>query len=353
MSKINDFHFTETSPVFIVLEAGPTHNGLNSAKELVDVAKEAGANAIKFQLMNAERLMADKEVPFSYKVLTENNEIKEVSEPLYDILKRREMPKEDWQELKRYCDEKEIVFFSTAMFEDEVDFLVDDLGVTSIKLASADINHLSLIEYMAKKQINIQVDTGNADIWEIERAITLIEAQGNNNVIIHLCPTGYPARLESIHLNMITTLKQLFPNYPIAFSDHSPGWEMDIAAVSLGAKLVEKTITLNKNTRSCEHMFSLERHEAKQFVNSIRDVEIALGEPRRVFPQEEKDKRKAARRSIYISKELIEGEKITEKHVDFRRPGFGISVDDWPFVNERKVNKTIKKDHQLKWSDLI
>ncbi|WP_332634567.1 N-acetylneuraminate synthase family protein [Halalkalibacter flavus] len=353
MLKINEIDFTNQSPIFIVLEAGPTHTGLDSAKKLVDVAVESGANAIKFQYMNVDRLMADKKVPFSYRVITEKNEIEEVTEPLYDILKRREMPKGDWKKLKKYCDGKGIVFFSTAMFEEDVDFLVDELEITSIKLASADINHLGLIEYMANKQINIQVDTGSADIWEIERAISLIEAQGNKNIIIHLCPTGYPARLESIHLNMISTLKQLFPDYPIAFSDHNPGWEMDIAAVALGSTLVEKTITLDRKTKSCEHMFSLEPDEVKRFVKSIREVEVALGEQRRVFPFEEKEKRKSARRSVYLNIDIQEGEIINEKHVDFRRPGFGIAVDDWPFVKGRKVKQLLNKGHQLKWSDLV
>ncbi|MEG6616506.1 N-acetylneuraminate synthase family protein [Peptococcaceae bacterium 1198_IL3148] len=343
------------NPVFIVLEAGPTHEGIESAKKLVDIAKDAGADAIKFQMMDVDRLMADKEINFSYNILldkTDETKVEKVEESLYKILKRRELSKAQWKELKLYCQKKEIEFFSTAMFPEEVDFLVDELEVSSIKLASADINYVQLIEHIAKKNVNIQVDTGSADIWEIERLITLVERHNNQNIIIHLCPTGYPAVLESIHLNMIPLLKQMFPKYGIAFSDHSPGWEIDIAAVALGVNLIEKTITLDRTTRSCEHMFSLERENAISFVKSIKKLEKALGQTRRVIPLEVKESRKIARRSAYLKKELEAGTAITLADIDFRRPGFGIAPDEWLYAEGKTLNKTLKPGDLLRWEDL-
>jgi sialic acid synthase SpsE len=341
-------------PTYIVFEAGPTHTGLESAKKLVDAAADAGADAIKFQVMDVDRLMGKRDVMFSYKVLTDRgkNLVETVEEPLYEILKRRQMSKEQWKELKRHCDKRNLAFISTAMFPEEVDFLVDGLDVPSIKLASGDINHFPLIRYMAQKGINIQMDTGSSDIWEIERAVGIIESEGNSNIIIHLCPTGYPARLESIHMRMLKTLKTMFGDYAVAFSDHTPGWEMDIAAVALGANLIEKTITLDRTARSCEHMFSIEPQEAKQFVSNIRDLEVALGGYRRKIPDELKKGRLKARRSIFLKRDLNEGDRATLEDMDFRRPGTGIGPDELDYVLGRTLKKAVKKGEMLRHEDI-
>ncbi|MAG60549.1 N-acetylneuraminate synthase [archaeon] len=336
---------------YIVLEAGPTHYGLESAKALVTMAKEAGANAVKFQYLYADRLVADKSVMFSYKALERDasghERLIEVEEPLHTILARRELQTHEWKELKKYCDEIDITMFSTATFPDEVDFLVDELGIDSIKIASSDVAELDFIRYCASKGVNIQLDTGSADLWEIERAVIAAEEEGCDNIIIHLCPSGYPAHLESIHLNMLKTLKTLFPDCGIAFSDHSLGWDMDIAAVALGADMVEKTITLDRTTRSCEHSFSLEKKQALKFVNSIRDVEIALGDHRRVFPKDVRSKRMKTRRSAYAKVDLPVGIALSRAHFEFRRPGYGITSQEFIFVEGRVLKKELKKDSVL------
>jgi N,N'-diacetyllegionaminate synthase len=353
-AKIGERTIGDGYPTYIVLEAGPTHTGLESAKKLVDAAADTGADAIKFQMLDADRLMGEKDVLFSYKVLTdrEKNTIEAVEEQLYEILKRRVLTKEEWKALKLYCDQKKIAFISTAVFHEEVDFLVDELEVQSIKLSSGDINHTPLIRHIAKKGVNIQMDTGSSDIWEIERTVGIIEAEGNRNMIIHLCPTGYPARLESIHLRMLTTLKMLFGDYAIAFSDHTPGWEMDIAAIALGAHLVEKTITLDRTTRSCEHMFSIEPQEAKHFVNIIRELEIALGNYRRTIPQEQRDSRVKVRRSIYLNKDLNSGKTLTTEDIDFRRPGDGIRPEEIDYIVGKKLTRKVSRGEKLRWEDI-
>ena len=263
------------SNTYIVLEAGPTHTGIESAKKLVDLAVNAKADSIKFQTIDADRLMADKSIPFEYSYLSKNSKGEEcyvkTQEPLYEILKRRHLTKEEWKSLKKYCDKKGIHMFTTACFIDEVDFLVDELKIDSIKINSSDISQLELIRYVAKKQVNIQLDTGNSDLWEIEKAVVAIEEEGNENIIIHHCPSGYPAHLSSINLKMIPTLREMFPKYIIAFSDHSPGAEMDIAAVALGVGMVEKTITLDRNTKSCEHSYSLEGNDILSQVAELQE----------------------------------------------------------------------------------
>ena len=338
--------------VHIVLEAGPTHNGLESAKKLVDIAVNANADSIKFQTINTERLMADKNIEFEYSILEKNSQqelkYKPIKEPLYDILKRRELKVEEWKELKSYCDFRGIHMFSTACFKDEVDFLVDELKLDSIKINSSDINQIDFIKYIARKDVNIQLDTGSSDLWEIEKAVVAIEEENNENIIIHHCPSGYPARLESINLKMITTLKEMFPEYLIAFSDHSPGWEMDIAAISLGAGMIEKTITLDRFTKSCEHSYSLEENETNIFISSMRDVQIALGKSRRILPKEVRKKRNNTRRSPYALRNISKGEKILRSDFEFRRPGKGISDTEFSLLLNKPLTESLNKGEVLK-----
>jgi len=351
--KFNERMVGNGQPCFITFEAGPTHNGLESAKRLVKLASENGADAVKFQILDPDRLVADKNQLFSYDVLVdrENNKTETISEPLYDIFVRRSMSKNEWHELKRYCDDLGLVFFATIGFDDEIKFL-EELGCHSIKIASADVNHFPLIRRAAKTGMCIQLDTGKSSIGEIETATDIIRMEGNDKIIIHHCPSGYPARLDSINLQIIQTLKNVFP-YPIAFSDHTPGAVMDIAAVALGANLVEKTITEDRTTPSVEHIMSLEPQEMRTFVNTIREVELAMGKRQRILHPEEKKNRLALRRSVFLSKDAKAGTQLKACDVEFRRPGFGISPDRYEELLESKLIRNLSKGYCLKLTDLI
>lgn len=352
--SIGDYIFTLSSDkVFITFEAGPTHSGLSSAKQLIDAAANAGADAIKFQMVNADRIMGDKDVPFDYQILTdvEHQTFESKTDNLYELLKKREFTKDEWKLLKDYSDQKGLYFFCTAAFNEEIDFLVDEMHVHSIKIASADINHYPLLEYSSKKNVNIQIDTGSGNIEEIERAIDILKMH-QPNIIIHHCPTGYPAKLESIHLRMIPTLIENFSEYVIAFSDHSPGWEMDMAAIALGVKLVEKTITLDKLTQSIEHGFSLEPAECKQFVIQVRNMEKALGETIREIPKDVLEGRKKGRRSIYTLVNILKGDKITASQLDFKRPGYGISPSEADNLIGKSAKHNIAENQMIKWEDV-
>jgi len=339
------------APCFITFEAGPTHNGLESAKRLVSLAAEAGGDAVKFQILDPDRLVADKSLPFSYEVLADRatGKTETVTEPLYDILARRAMSYDEWRALKRHADRCGVAFFATAGFPDEID-LLEELKCDSIKIASADVNHLPLIRRAAESGMCIQLDTGNSSIGEIEAAVDLIRETGNENIIIHHCPSGYPARLESINLNVIPTLKRMFP-YPIAYSDHTPGWEMDVAALALGADLIEKSITEDRATRSIEHIFSLEPADMAAFLRTIREVEQAMGTNRRVLHPEEKKKRLAARRSICAARELAKGYVLTEADLDYRRPGRGIPPDQFGRVVGKRLANSKAAGEAFSWSD--
>lgn len=351
--KIGNREIGDGYPCFITFEAGPTHEGLESAKRLVNLAAETGADAIKFQTFDPDRLVADKKMPFRYDVLLDRTtgSTETIEEPLYDILCRRTLTPDEWRELKKYSDSLGLVFFSTVGFEEDV-HLLEELGCHSIKIASADVNHFPLIRCAAKTGMCIQLDTGNATIGEVEKAVDVCKSEGNNRIIIHNCPSGYPARLESINLRIIPTLKKMFPEYPIAYSDHTPGWEMDVAAVALGANLVEKTITEDRTTRSVEHVFSLEPGEMDKFIQTIRDVETALGHSRRVMYPEELEKRKNVRRSVYLKTAVKTGQKLEEAEVEFRRPGFGIGPDMYETMLDLHFVSDLPADHHLRLGDL-
>lgn len=339
-------------PVYITFEAGPTHAGVDSAIELIDHAADAGANAIKFQILDPDRLVSDRAQPFEYDILVDRDtgETATVAEPLYDLLKRRSLDFDQWRTVKAHADKRGLAFFATVGFEDEID-LVQELKCDSIKIASADINYHPLIRKAARTGLCIQLDTGNASLGEVEQAVDVCLAEGNDRVIIHQCPSGYPARLESIQLRMIPTIHNMF-GVPAAFSDHTPGWEMDIAAVALGATLLEKTITMDRTTRSVEHMMSIEPDQMKQFIQSVRDVELAMGGSRRVLSDQQKQARNRVRRSAFYRQDLSAGHCLTAEDIEYRRPGTGVAPDRAESLLGYRIRGPVKAGTAMALSDL-
>ncbi|MBY0532203.1 MAG: N-acetylneuraminate synthase family protein [Xanthobacteraceae bacterium] len=337
---------------FITFEAGPTHNGLETAKGLAEVAANAGGDAIKFQIVDADKLVSDREQMFSYDILVDKNtgETKTVSEPLYDLLKRRMLSHKEWLELKKYCDKLGLAFFATVTFEEELE-LVKQMNCDTIKIASADINHFPFLRLAARTGLNVQIDTGNATMGDVEAAVDVIRSEGNNDIIIHHCPPGYPAIPSAINLRVIPTLKNIY-NLPVAYSDHSPGWDKTIAAIALGANLVEKTITFDRTTRSVEHMFSLEPNDATEFVKTVREVGLALGGPRRIMTPEERKHRVAYRRSTFLAADAPAGTNVKDLKVDFRRPGWGMGPDEFERCADMKLRQPLPKGHMLAQSDI-
>lgn len=350
--RIRDRIVGGSAPCYITFEAGPTHSGLESALALVKLAAEGKGDAIKFQIFDPDRLVADKKQLFSYDILLDRKtgETRTVSEPLYDILARRSLSSAEWRQVKQAADKAGLAFFATVGFEEDIQLMMD-VGCDSIKIASADVNHFPLLRQVAKTGMVVQIDTGSSTLGEIEAAIDVIVAEGNDRIIIHQCPSGYPARLESINLRMIRTLQAMFP-FPVAFSDHTPGWEMDIAALALGANLVEKTITLDRTTPSVEHMFSLEGSELGVFVKSLRDVEIALGKARRELSDAERKRRDLIRRSAFLRVAKRSGEPLTESDVEFRRPGTGIPPTSASELIGKKLVADLAAGAMLRWQDV-
>lgn len=337
--KLGKRYVGDGEPCYIVFECGATFDNFETAKKLVKVAAESGADAIKFQVLDADRLMGDKSVTINYTTAQGKR-----TGNLYEILKKRELTKEQWKELKEYCDELEITFFSTASFPEEVDFLAE-IGSAAIKINAGDVNHYYLIDYASKKGMTIILD-GRAKYDELERGVKICEKNGNENIIIMHCPSGYPVRNDGVNLSVIPTLKKIY-KYPIGFSDHSREKMMNYPAVVLGTDILEKTLTLDKNTDFIEHLMSLEPEEAKEFVKEIRALEEAVGSPRIMFSKKVNE---GSRRSIITSQDVKKGETITLEKIEFRRPGdAGISCADYEEVCSKKASRDIKKDEFIKW----
>ena len=354
--RIKNLSIGDDFPVCVVFECGPTHNGLPSAKRLVDIAFASGITCIKFQMLSADKLVSDKKQLFKYSILKNKStgETLEVEEPLYEILSRRQLNKEEWKELANYINSKNMIFICTVLHLEDIDFL-KEIGCDSLKIASADIDFVPILEAAARSGLNVQIDTGSSSLEEISFAVRVLELNGCKSLIIHHCPTGYPARLESINIKMIKTLREIFPKYPIAFSDHTPDADMDIAAITQGVNLVEKTITEDRATKSVEHIFSLENEQLNNFIKRIKDLEIALGSYKREFSKEQVEKTKLIRRSAHTAKPILKGEIIDNKKICFMRPGTGFSSPVWIKMNELNhfvAKKDLPEGHILKEDDI-
>lgn len=330
-----------TESLFLVAEIGPTHSGLLSAKQLVDLAAASGFDAVKFQILDVERLVSDKNQLFEYQILTQIDppEYRLKSEPLYDILQRRSLSNDEWKELAEYSKQKNLEFIATVSFKEQLELALD-IGASAIKIASSDLDYLEILDLAAVSGVNVQIDTGSSSINEIETAIRRLESNGCSSIIIHQCPSGYPARLDSIHLNMIKTLQDRF-SYPIAYSDHTPEVDMDIAAVALGVSLIEKTITLDRLTPSVEHCFSLDPSSTSEVKRRLTDVKTALGDFDREINDVVDQTRNMTRRGVYFSQPYPAGTPADSISVEFRRPRLnGISPLEWENLCKKRFHTT-------------
>lgn len=339
-------------PCCIVLEAGPTHYGLESALALVDAAVNSGADAIKFQIGDAKRLIPDPTVTFTYTYLVDKytEETAVCTESLQDILLRRQLTEDEWYIIATYCKKKNITFFATAFNVEDFE-LFNTIGVDCVKICSGDITYHHILREAALYPWIVQIDTGNSSMGEVAEAVEVLEQSGTNRIIINHCPSGYPANLTSVNLRVVQSLKQLFP-YPIAFSDHNPGSTMDIAAVAIGADMLEKTITLDRCIRSPEHIMSLEPDGIVSFIQTIRDVETALGNNRRIKSPEEHKAFPVGRRSLVAREDIPKGTVLLQKHLEYARPGDGLP----PYVDQliigHKVVKAKLKGERFTLSDI-
>lgn len=299
---------------YIIAELNSSHNGnLEVAKEMIRSAKECGCDCVKFQSWTADTLYC--------KEYYEKNPIAK------RIVSKFAMPEEALLEMVEFCKEIEIDFSSTPYSEREVDFLVENCQVPFIKIASMEINHHEFLRYIAKKKLPMILSTGMATMGEIKDAVDKIVECGNSQLCILHCTSIYPAAPKDIALNNIVGLQKKFPQYPIGFSDHSIGSEMAVAAVALGATVVEKHFTLDNKKMGMDNNMATEPEQFKALVEACHNVSAALGTEERVLNEEELEQRKKMRRSLVAARDLPAGTVLTKKDLVCKRPGDGISPE--------------------------
>lgn len=334
------------APVFIIAEAGVNHNGkLDMAKRLVEVAAEAGADAIKFQTFKAEKVVSLSAPKAAYQ-----KDTTDPTESQLDMVRSLELSYEAFREIKDYCDQKGILFMSTPFDEDSADFL-ESLNVPVFKIPSGEITNHPLIEYIARKGKPIIMSTGMSYLSEVDKAVRLIQGVGNNQLVLLHCVSNYPANLIDVNLRAMQTLQIAF-QVPVGYSDHTLGIEAALAAVALGACVIEKHFTLDKQLPGPDHKASLKPEELRAMVSGIRKVEQAMGDGRKVPARSEEDTRHVARRSLALKENVFEEEVIQAEMLTALRPADGIPPNLFSLVVGRKAAHPLKAGTILQWRDL-
>lgn len=329
--KIGDGH-----RVFFIAEAGVNHNGsIEMARQLVDVALEAGADAVKFQTFRAEKLNTRNAPKSTYHIATTGSDAEQT---WYDLLKTQEMSREMHKELIKYCESENIIFLSTPYDVDSVD-LLDELGVPAFKIASTDANNLPLIRYVASKRKPLIISTAMCEMKEVKAAVATIRETGLEGFVVLQCTGNYPAELENSHLRVIATYRKEFQCL-VGYSDHTPDIINPIAAVALGACVYEKHFTLDKSLPGPDHRSSLLPTELEKTIGAIRQTERALGSAVKHPLSSEQENRLKLRKSLVAAVAISKGTRLTPELITIKRPGTGIP----PSLLEHYLGKEILVD---------
>lgn len=336
----------EGEPPYIVAEIGANHNGdMQLCRRLIEAAKDCGVDAVKFQSWSKSSLISQAEYARNTEYGNGNGR-----PTLEEAVNKYQLTPAQHREVAAYCHELQIVFFSSVFSTPEVD-LLESLEVPAYKVASMDINHLPLLAYLARTRKPLIVSTGLATLGEIERALEVLRSNGAGPVALLHCVSIYPSPPGIVNLENIPTLRRAF-NVQVGYSDHSLGAAIPLAAVALGATIIEKHFTLDKTLPGWDHAVSADPAEMQYLVNEARNVQQALGSAVRTINETQLEKRKAFRRRLVVTHDLKKGERLSAKDVDFKRPGTGIAPDELPYILGRVLNRDVAGDEELSWADL-
>ena len=327
--------------VFIIAEAGVNHNGdVRLAKKLIDAAKSAGVDAVKFQTFKAERLVAKVAQKAEYQKQTTGSD-----ESQLEMLKKLELSFENFKDIKKYCEEKELLFLSTPFDFDSIDFL-ERLDMPIYKVPSGEITNLPYLMKIANTGKPVIMSTGMSDLDEVRLALEVLRNNGAGTVTLLHCNTQYPTPFEDANLKAIRTLKERFGT-AVGYSDHTLGIEAPIAAIALGATVIEKHFTLDKSLEGPDHQASLDPQELKAMVTSIRNIEIALGDGIKKPSKSETPNQEVARKSIVARRNIVKGEIFSEDNLTVKRPGHGISPMKWFEVLGTSAERDFNEDELI------
>lgn len=323
---------------FVIAEAGVNHNGdINLAKKLIDIAAEAKVDAVKFQTWKTELLVTKQALQAEYQ--TQNTEVKESQ---YDMLRRLELSYDDFIELKQYCDELKIMFLSTPDEETSALFLCELQDI--FKIGSGELTNIPYLRFIGSLHKKVILSTGMGTLGEIEEALRTLTEAGTKKediTILH-ATTQYPTPMTDVNLSAMHTIKKAF-NINVGYSDHTIGIEVPIAAVAMGAKVIEKHFTIDKSMQGPDHKVSLDPIELKDMVSAIRNIEKAIGDGVKLPTTVENKNKKVLRKVIIAKRAIKKGEKLTESNLVVKRNTHGIPANNWDEV----LNKIAEKNYQI------
>ncbi|MBN1517178.1 N-acetylneuraminate synthase [Candidatus Sumerlaeota bacterium] len=331
---------------FIIAEAGVNHNGdVETAKRLVDAAKKAGADAVKFQTFQSEKLVNKSAKQAEYQAANTGK-----AESQYDMLKRLEFSEAAHREILAYCSQCAITFMSTPFHAEAADFL-DELGVPAFKLGSGEVTNLPFLAHVARKGRPIMLSTGMANLGEVEDAVRTIEQNGNPQLALLHCVSNYPANPADANLRAMETLTRAFGR-PVGYSDHVPSNAVAFAAVALGARIIEKHLTLDRNMPGPDHQASLEPAQFAELTAGVRQVESALGDGIKRPAASERNTAEVARKSLVAAHDIAAGAVLQAGDLAIKRPGSGIPPRDMQYVLGRRTNTALSEGDLIRLEDL-
>jgi N,N'-diacetyllegionaminate synthase len=331
------------SKVFVVAEVGINHGGsLSQSRQLIDAAAECGADAVKFQTFHADRLM----IPTRDRLSQQEPGV----ESAYQMFRRMELSYEDQEKLKGHADSRGIIFLSTPFDEEAVDFL-HRIGVPAFKIASSDLTHVALLKHVASKGRPVILSTGMSYLSEVADAVWTLKSGGASELVLMHCVSQYPAGAESLNLRSIQTLQEYF-EMPVGYSDHTVGIVAPLIAASLGATIIEKHFTLDKQARGPDHKLSADPDELRLLIQQLRSVETSLGDGRKRPADVEEEPRLLGRRSIVAAVDIRAHETVTNWMLAYKRPGTGLEPRQAENLIGMKARRNISKDTILQWEDL-
>jgi N,N'-diacetyllegionaminate synthase len=336
---------SQPSGCFLIAEAGVNHNGsLKIAKQLIDAAFRAGADAVKFQSFRTEEIVTPRAPKADYqkKYTGEKSQ--------FDMLKKLEFSEEQFLELVKYAKKKGIMFLSTPFDAGSADFLYGT-GMPIFKISSGDLTNIPFLRHVAAYKKPVILSTGMSTLEEIREAVKAVYSKGNRRLTLLHCTSNYPAEYKDVNLRAMETLSEKF-KLPIGYSDHTRGIEVSVAAAAMGARVVEKHFTLDRKLPGPDHKASLEPGELGQMIQCIRNIEKAMGDGVKKPVSSEDNIKKIARKSIVACCDIPKGTKITEEMLAVKRPGTGILPGDFNKVIGKKTVINIKKDNLIRFKDL-
>ena len=326
--------------VYIIAEAGINHNGsFELACKMIDAAKEAGADCIKFQTFKTSSLVSRTAKKAEYQKMNTGDDSQK------NMLKSLELSYDEFLTLKDYCDQVGICFLSSPFDIDSIEFL-NSLEMPFWKVPSGEVTNLPYLLEISKTGKPVVMSTGMCEMSEIEAAIKVFKENGNNNIKLLHCNTEYPTPFKDVNLKAMQTMRDVF-GLEVGYSDHTKGIEVSVAAVALGATIIEKHFTLDRNMEGPDHNASLEPDELAKMVSSIRHIEKALGMGNKTASPSEKKNIMVARKSIVANKAIKAGEELTEDNITVKRPGNGISPMKWFEVIGTKAIRDFEEDELI------